>query len=97
VPGFLFGGRCTLPVEGFRRAVFGFLTGKSAVFQRSVLQAAGLEALRFFGAQYPGYPRLHGRFVPHVSTVDVLMACGDRAPHYLWGYREVAGAGVSPV
>ena len=46
---------------------------------------------------YPRYPQLHEPFVPDVSIVDVLMCCGDSAPRYLWGYREAAGARVSPV
>ena len=37
---------------------------------------------------YPVYPQLHGPFVPAVSIVDLLMGCGERAPYYVWGYRE---------
>lgn len=37
---------------------------------------------------YPEYPQLHGAYEPSLSIVDLLMNCGERASHYLWGYRE---------
>ena len=36
---------------------------------------------------YPEYPQLHGAYDPHVSIVDVLMNCDDRASDVIWGYR----------
>lgn len=37
---------------------------------------------------YPEYPQLHGPFAPGLSVVDLLLNCADRAPHYIWGYRD---------
>ena len=41
---------------------------------------------------YPSYPQLHGAFASDVSIVDTLMCCGERAPDYIWGYRNAPEA-----
>ena len=41
---------------------------------------------------YPEYPQLHGAYTPNLSIVDLLMNCGERAAHYLWGYRDTHGS-----
>ena len=43
-------------------------------------------------SSYPEYPQLHGAYAPGLSVVDLLMNCGDRAPHYIWGYRDQPAA-----
>ena len=43
-------------------------------------------------SHYPEYPQLHGPYTPSLSIVDLLMNCGDDAPHYIWGYRALPGA-----
>jgi hypothetical protein len=40
-------------------------------------------------SHYPEYPQLHGAFAPSLSVVDLLMNCGDDAPQYIWGYRDL--------
>jgi hypothetical protein len=44
---------------------------------------------------YPEYPQLHGPYASNLSIVDLLMNCGDDAPHYIWGYRTPANDGVA--
>ena len=36
---------------------------------------------------YPEYRQLYGPFEHHVSAIDVLFNCGQRAPYYIWGWR----------
>ena len=44
---------------------------------------------------YPEYPQLNGAFAPNLSIVDTLMCCGERTPHYIWGYRQHTAVGAS--
>jgi hypothetical protein len=44
---------------------------------------------------YPEYPQLHGAYISNLSIVDLLMNCGERAAHYLWGYRDTHGSGAA--
>ena len=46
-------------------------------------------------SHYPEYPQLHGPYASNLSIVDLLMNCGDDAPHYIWGYRTPANDGVA--
>jgi hypothetical protein len=43
---------------------------------------------------YPEYRQLNGPFAANVSIVDLLMCCGDTAPEYIWGYRQVPDPGA---
>lgn len=37
---------------------------------------------------YPEYPQPHGAFDHFVSVIDLLFSSGDKAPYYIWGWRE---------
>jgi len=54
----------------------------------AAFERAGIQVQWKDYSGYPEYPQLHGPFAPNVSIVDLLMCCGERAPHYVWGYRE---------
>ena len=43
-------------------------------------------------SRYPEYPQLHGAYAPNLSIVDLLMNCGEDAPHYIWGSDTAAAA-----
>jgi len=48
----------------------------------------GIELVWMDYGGYPVYPQLHGRFEHKVSILDLLFNVGDRAPWYIWGWRE---------
>jgi WbqC-like protein family len=37
---------------------------------------------------YPEYPQLWGGFDHNVSVIDLIFHCGERSPHYIWGWRD---------
>lgn len=37
---------------------------------------------------YPEYPQLWGNFESAVSIIDVIFNCGEKAPYYIWGWRN---------
>ena len=37
---------------------------------------------------YPEYHQLWGDFNHFVSIIDVIFNCGEKAPYYIWGWRD---------
>ncbi|ABD42806.1 conserved hypothetical protein [Methanospirillum hungatei JF-1] len=37
---------------------------------------------------YPEYPQLWNGFEHSVSIIDLIFNCGDKAPNYIWGWRN---------
>ena len=67
-----------------------YLSGPSAknYIQESTFKNAGivLEYKDYSG--YPEYHQLWGDFNHFVSIIDVILSCGEKAPYYIWGWRD---------
>jgi hypothetical protein len=56
-----------------------YLSGAGGDYlETELFDQAGL-ALRFQRYEHPGYPQLHGAFVPDLSVIDLLMNCGPES------------------
>lgn len=66
-----------------------YLTGPSAksYIEENKFKHIGV-TLKYQGYNYPEYPQLHGKFAPHMSVIDLLFNCGDKAPYYIWDWEE---------
>ncbi|MDE2184853.1 MAG: WbqC family protein [Alphaproteobacteria bacterium] len=62
-----------------------YLSGPSArtYMDMARFRAAGVDVVWMDYEGYPDYPQLGDGFLPHVSVVDLLFNCGDRASDYL--------------
>ena len=39
-------------------------------------------------SEYPEYKQLWGEFNHFVSVIDLIFNCGEKAPDYIWGWRD---------
>ncbi|MFC1718247.1 WbqC family protein [Candidatus Poribacteria bacterium] len=39
-------------------------------------------------SEYPTYNQLWGEFDHYVSVIDLILNCGEKAPYYIWGWRN---------
>ena len=64
--------------------------------EKERVAAAGI-TLKFQEFRHPVYPQVHGgAFIPHLSTLDLLMNCGPRSRAILLGEEPAAPAGATP-
>ena len=72
-----------------------YLTGLAALayIDGQEFQRRGIEVEWMSQDGYPAYPQLHGDFAHQVSILDLLFQVGERAPWYIWGWRDGTAIG----
>lgn len=66
-----------------------YISGPAAkdYIQAGLFEESSIKLTWFNYENYPEYPQLWGKFVHHVSIIDLLFNCGTEAPNYM---RHVA-------
>jgi hypothetical protein len=61
---------------------------KSAEYMdQALFDEAGID-VRYMAYDYPEYPQLFQPFTHNVTVLDLLFNTGDRAPYYIWGWKD---------
>jgi hypothetical protein len=54
---------------------------------QALFDEAGID-VRYMAYDYPEYPQLFQPFTHNVTVLDLLFNTGDRAPYYIWGWKD---------
>lgn len=67
-----------------------YLSGPAAkdYIVEAKFERAGIELEYKDYSGYPEYKQLWGEFTCYVSVIDLIFNCGEKAPYYIWGWRN---------
>lgn len=55
--------------------------------KQELFDEAGIE-VEYMEYDYPPYRQLYRPFDPYVTVLDLLFNTGDKAPYYIWGWKQ---------
>ena len=59
-----------------------------AYIDEELFKNAGITLRYIDYSGYPEYNQLWGEFIHEVSIIDLIFNCGEKAPYYIWGWRD---------
>ena len=74
-----------------------YISGPSArnYIEEAMFVEAGIELIYKEYPRYPSYRQCFSPFSPFVTVLDLLFNVGPEAPHYVWGWRDLANSVVN--